>query len=175
MNRSALTAAGAAGVVVLLGGGLLGWHHHLDATEHRPPAVSLANGECRGALADPGFAGLLGATGRVRVDTQYRPADEKQGPVLLCVVYGAGHRVLTVAALGPGTDAPAPGGTVGTARFGCATAGRTEPYTVTVRLTGSNDTPGAARMTALADTFARAAAGPGALACAAGAGAPPTG
>ncbi|MCG6494822.1 hypothetical protein [Kitasatospora sp. A2-31] len=171
MKRSELSPAlVTAGLIVLLGGGLLGWHRYLDASEHRPPAVDLAHGECMSTLADPAFAGLLGATQRVRLDTQYRPGDDKSGPVLICVVQGGGGRTLTASALGLADGAPAPGDTVGTARFDCGPAGRTRPYLATVRLTGDTDHPvagpGATRMAELAAVFARAAAGTQALDCA---------
>ncbi|MFJ5119653.1 hypothetical protein [Kitasatospora sp. NPDC088548] len=102
-GRSVLAVPAA--LLLVLGGGLFGWHRHLDAVEDRPPAVDLSHGECRGALDGPGFTGLLGATHRVRVETQYRPGDAKSATVLACVVTGPGGRTLTVTARGAATEA----------------------------------------------------------------------
>ncbi|WP_153882793.1 hypothetical protein [Streptomyces sp. CB01881] len=88
-------AGAALGVLVLLGGGLAGWHAYLDAAADHPPAVSLSHGECRGALADERIGRLLGAARTVRVESDYRPAEAGRPPRLRCFAAGQGEHALS--------------------------------------------------------------------------------
>ncbi|MFJ7245622.1 hypothetical protein ACIQWA_13360 [Kitasatospora sp. NPDC098652] len=153
--------------LVVLGGGLLGWHVYLDRTEYRPPAVSLSHGECEGTLDDPGFAALLGATPRVFVDTDFRTGTTDLKPRLRCSVQGQGERrVLAYAFNTDEATVTAPG----EATFTCTLNGKAELYWAALRPDRQfpqADLPAPDRRDALLTGFARKAAGK--LGCANGA------
>ncbi|MEU9076941.1 hypothetical protein ACFYUY_29505 [Kitasatospora sp. NPDC004745] len=155
---------------LLLGGGLLGWHAYLDRTGYRPPAVSLSHDECRGALADPGVAELLGRTPRVFANTRYLAPQPDSRPVLDCDVTGQGGRTL-FASVTDGAGGISGDG-IGVAVFGCTLNGRTEPYQAVLRLTEDGvrpaGGPGRERMGELVTGFAERAAAT--FGCAGGAG-----
>ncbi|MEV8322363.1 hypothetical protein [Kitasatospora sp. NPDC056731] len=147
----------AGGTALLLGSGLLGWHLYLDHTEYRPPAVELSHGECKGALADPDVAELLGGTPRVFVSTRYRSAQPNSPAALDCTLTGERGRVL-LAAVTKGSAA-ASGDNAGAVAFTCTLNGTTTPYRASLRLTDktlhATDSPSPARMGELATGFAR--------------------
>ncbi|WBP87747.1 hypothetical protein [Kitasatospora cathayae] len=130
MTRTGPLTAGAT-ALLLLGGGLLGWHLYLDHTEYRPPAVALSHGECQGTLDDPGITALLGSTPRVFVDTGVRPATPDLKPGLVCTVQGQGQRLLFASVLSAGD---ANGTEDGEAAFGCTLNGKAEPYRARLRV-----------------------------------------
>ncbi|WP_405360728.1 hypothetical protein OG535_20610 [Kitasatospora sp. NBC_00085] len=94
-RTGARQAGAAAGVLVLLGSGLAGWHAYLDAATDHPPAVSLTHGECRGALADEQVGRLLGPARTVRVESDYWPAQDGRPPRLRCFAAGRGEHALS--------------------------------------------------------------------------------
>jgi hypothetical protein len=82
--------------VLALGGGLVGWHRHLDQGVKHPPAVDLSHGECRGTLDDPRFTEPLGSTQWVWADTTFIPGRSTLPDFLSCAVDGEHRRDLSV-------------------------------------------------------------------------------
>jgi hypothetical protein len=177
----------AAAVLLVLGGGLFGWHQYLDADEARPPAVSLSHGECQGLLDDPRFGATLSSARTVSVRSQSTRVQPSDSLNLSCSVRGQGRRTLAVTTAGWASDAERiheeglrvpqdflafPQGEadahVAVVRFTCVTKSptdgteRTWYYLATLNLTDSGDKsyqgPGGATTAELVVAFARRAA-----------------